>query len=181
MVYARRLVELVCDYFDEVYLVFSENAPGIIESELGIEDAKVIVPEGKEKKVIVLNNRDLFAPPASGSHRYAGVVCVPCSMGTVGRVAGGVSDDLITRVCDVALKERRKLVFVVRETPYNLVHLRNMTALCESGAIILPASPAFYSGVESIDDAVDFVVDRVLRQFGIDAKIGKGWKETDDV
>jgi 4-hydroxy-3-polyprenylbenzoate decarboxylase len=96
-------------------------------------------------------------------------------MGVVGRIASGVSNDLVTRAADVCLKERRKLVLVARETPLSLIHLRNMTALTEAGATILPAAPAFYNGPKSIDDLVDFVVDRVLRAIGADMHLIDGW------
>jgi 4-hydroxy-3-polyprenylbenzoate decarboxylase len=98
-------------------------------------------------------------------------------MGVVGRIASGVSNDLVTRAADVCLKERRNLVLVIRETPLNLVHLRNLTALAEAGAVILPAAPAFYGKPQSIDDLVDFVVDRIVRVLGLDARLTKGWGE----
>ena len=102
---------------------------------------------------------------------------VPCSMGVVGRIAAGVSNDLVTRAADVCLKERRKLVLMIRETPLSLVHLRNLTALAEAGAVVLPAAPAFYGRPESLDDLVDFVVDRVLCALGAGVRLVKGWGE----
>lgn len=105
---------------------------------------------------------DLFAPPASGSSEYEAMVVIPCSMGTAGRIASGVSNDLITRAADVMLKERRPLILVPRESPLSLIHLRNLTTLAEAGAIICPASPAFYSQPKDIEALSMSVVERVL-------------------
>ena len=115
-----------------------------------------------------MDKKDYFSPPASGSFRHDGMVIVPCSMGTAARIAHGISDDLVTRAADVCLKERRKLILVPRETPWNLIHLRNMTLLAEAGATIVPAAPGFYHKPKSIDDLVDFMVGRILQQLGIE-------------
>lgn len=136
-----------------------------------------LVPDSATSKFRLLDPADMTAPPASGSHDYEGLVIVPCSMGVVGRIASGVSNDLVTRAADVCLKERRKLVLVVRETPFNLVHLRNLTALSEAGAIVLPAAPAFYNKPRSISDLVDFVADRIFRVLGTDCRLMQGWGE----
>lgn len=114
------------------------------------------------------DKRDFNAPFASGSARYDTMIVCPCSMGLLGRISQGISDDLITRAADVILKERRKLICVVRETPYNLIHLRNMTQLTEAGAIICPATPSFYSQPDTIEKVVDTVVDRVLDLAGFE-------------
>jgi 4-hydroxy-3-polyprenylbenzoate decarboxylase len=103
------------------------------------------------------------------------MVIIPCSMGTLGRIASGVSDDLITRAADVILKERKKLILVVRENPYNLIHLRNMTLLTEAGAIVAPATPSFYSLPQTIDDVVDTVVNRILDLAGFEHQ-GYRWQ-----
>lgn len=113
-------------------------------------------------------NNDFFAPFASGSAKYENMIICPCSMGLLGRVANGISNDLITRAADVILKERRNLVVVARETPYNLIHLKNMTAITEAGGVICPATPSFYSKPKSIEELVDTVVDRALDLIGID-------------
>jgi 4-hydroxy-3-polyprenylbenzoate decarboxylase len=110
---------------------------------------------------------DFYAPFASGSAGYDTMVIIPCSMGTLGRIATGISDDLITRAADVILKERGRLIVVPRETPYNLIHLRNMVTLTEAGAIIMPATPSFYSLPSNMDELVDTVVNRVLDLAGI--------------
>ncbi len=115
----------------------------------------------------VYENKDFFAPFASGSAKYETMVIIPCSMSLLGRIASGVSDDLIGRAADVVLKERRKLIVVPRETPYNLIHLKNMTALTEAGAIVCPATPSFYSKPDSIEAVVDTVVDRVIDLMGL--------------
>ena len=110
---------------------------------------------------------DFMAPFASGSGDYDIMIIVPCSMGTLGRIAGGISSDLISRAADVVLKERRKLICVVRDTPYNLIHLRNMEAVTLAGGIICPATPSFYSKPKTIDEVASTVVDRVLDLAGI--------------
>jgi 4-hydroxy-3-polyprenylbenzoate decarboxylase len=126
--------------------------------------------------VRILEPNDMFTPPASGSYRHDGMVIAPCSMGTAGRIASGVSDDLITRAADVCLKERRPLILVARETPLSLIHLRNLTALTEAGATIMPACPAFYHGPATIEDLVDTVVVRVLRHLGLPCPGAREWQ-----
>ena len=114
---------------------------------------------------------------ASGSFRTLGMLVIPCSMSTVGKIAAGLSSDLLQRAADVQLKEGRKLVLVPRETPFNLIHLRNLTTLAEAGARIVPASPAWYHHPKTIEDLVDFVVARALDQFDIDCVKIDRWKE----
>jgi 4-hydroxy-3-polyprenylbenzoate decarboxylase len=121
------------------------------------------------------------APFASGSALFDGMVIIPSSMGTVGRIAAGTSENLILRAADVFLKERRKLIIVPRETPWNLIHARNIVTLTEAGAIILPASPSFYSHPQTLDDLADTVVWRVLDQLGIPAPNACRWRETEMV
>lgn len=174
-IYAKRLLEVALEHYDRIYLTASENAVSIINDEIGVDSIQELAPS---LKVGFFSPTDLTAPPASGSHDYDAMVVVPCSVGTLGRIASGVSNDLVTRAADVCLKERRKLILVVRETPYNLIHLQNMTTLAQAGAIILPASPAFYHNPRTIDGLVDFVVSRILQQLGIDEKLVPGWKES---
>ncbi len=158
-IYAKRLLEKLQVFniqIDTCDLVFSSTAKEIWQYELGI-------PPGDIKgSFTIYEKKDFNAPFASGSAGYDTMIIIPCSMGTMGRIASGVSDDLITRAADVMLKERKRLILVIRESPYNLIHLRNMTLLTEAGAIISPATPSFYSLPQTIDDLVDTVVNRVL-------------------
>ena len=126
-------------------------------------------------QIKLLKPKDYFTPPASGSFRHDGMVIVPCSMGAAGRIANGVSDDLLTRSADVCLKEGRKLILVPREMPWNLIMLRNLTQLAEAGATILPASPAWYNRPQTIEDLADTVVARILQNLGIEQKIVAEW------
>ena len=121
------------------------------------------------------HHKDVAAPIASGSFAVDGMVVVPCSGGTLGRIAHGISNGLLERAADVCLKERRRLGLVPREMPLSLIHLRNMTAVTEAGAIVLPASPGFYHNPKSIDDLVDMVAGRILASLGIDSKVMKTW------
>jgi 4-hydroxy-3-polyprenylbenzoate decarboxylase len=116
------------------------------------------------------DTKDFMAPFASGSAQYDALVIIPCSMGTLGRIATGVSNDLITRAADVMLKERRKLICVVRDTPYNLVHIRNMETVTLAGGIICPATPSFYSRPKTIEEAARTVTDRVSDLAGLQSK-----------
>lgn len=174
-VYAKRLLEVVPSAYDTIYLAASDNALQIMKQEIGAEDIRSMVPPGAKSRFEILDAADLAAAPASGSHDYDGLVVVPCSMGVVGRIASGVSSDLVTRAADVCLKERRRLILVVRETPLNVIHLRNLTAIAEAGGTILPACPAFYNDPRSVKEMVDFVVDRVLRALGVEMRLTPGW------
>ena len=144
---------------EEVAIIFTGNAEDIMLYETGT----VFVPAGNEK---LYDNRDFNAPFASGSSSFDTMIICPASMGMVGRIAHGVSDDLITRAADVMLKERRRLVIVPRETPYSLIHINNMKLLTEAGAVICPATPSFYSRPQTIDELVMTVIDRVLALAG---------------
>lgn len=143
----------------EVAVILTGNAEEIMLYETGAG----YTPSGNEK---LWNNNDFYAPFASGSSSYDTMIICPASMGMVGRIAHGVSDDLITRAADVMLKERRRLILVPRETPYSLIHINNMKLLTEAGAIICPATPSFYSRPQTIDDLVMTVIDRVLALAG---------------
>ncbi|MEM6262066.1 MAG: UbiX family flavin prenyltransferase [Bacteroidota bacterium] len=162
-IYAKRLLQQLYQVQDqvEVGVVLSKNAPDVWKHELKEE---VNIP------FKVYDRSDYWAPFASGSARYMHVVIVPCSMGTLGRIAGGISDDLITRAADVALKERRQLICVIRDTPLNLIHINNMKTVTEAGGIIMPAAPSFYSLPQSIEEVVDTVTQRILDQLGLDIK-----------
>lgn len=173
-VYARRMLGLLSDRAAhdpelEVHWVTSQNAPLVWQSEL-VEPMPDSVPHLRR-----WDRFDFNAPFASGSNPADAFIVAPCSMSTLARVANGGSDDLIGRGCEVALKERRKLLLMARETPLSLVHLRNMVLATEAGATIIPAIPSFYAGVQSLQDAVDSVVSRVLDHAGVDAKLLKRW------
>ncbi|MGM0551578.1 MAG: UbiX family flavin prenyltransferase [Bacteroidota bacterium] len=153
----------------EVAMVLSKNAAAIWKDELGTDDYKRF-------GFTHYRADDFYSPPASGSSRYDAMVIVPASMGQIGRIAHGVSDNLIVRAADVMLKERRKLIVVPREAPYNLIHLRNMVTLTEAGAIICPATPSFYSKPESIEQLVATVTHRILDLLGLPVATFR-WKE----
>lgn len=144
---------------EEVAVIFTGNAEEIMLYETGT----TYVSHGTEK---LYDNRDFNASFASGSSTFDTMIICPASMGMLGRIAHGVSDDLITRAADVMLKERRRLIFVPRETPYSLIHINNMKLLTEAGAIICPATPSFYSRPETIEELVMTVIDRVMTLAG---------------
>lgn len=144
----------------QVGIVMSKNAKEVWETELGNTDYNNYPFNYFEKF-------DFNAPFASGSAGYNTMIVAPCSMGTLGRIAAGISDDLITRAADVVLKERRKLILMVRETPYNLIHIKNMETVTLAGGIICPATPSFYSRPTTIEQAAATVVDRVIDLAGL--------------
>lgn len=179
-IYGVRFLKQAIRYFDEVYVTLSSNVPSVLEAELGLRlptppTARALIGVDAPQ-IRFLSSHDYFTPPASGSFRHAGMVVIPCSMGTAGRIAAGVSNDLTTRAADVCLKEKRKLVLVVRETPLNLIHLRNLTALAEAGATILPAAPAFYHRPQTVEQVVDTVVARTLQAIGVDQDLMGEWQ-----
>jgi 4-hydroxy-3-polyprenylbenzoate decarboxylase len=169
-IYARGLLSRLTSVAAEVHTVWSDNARTVWEHELGAEDYKDFTFK-------VWDKGDFTAPFASGSAQFDTLIICPCSMGTLGRIAGGISNDLITRAADVMLKERRKLICVVREAPYNLIHLRNMTTVTEAGGIICPATPSFYSLPKTIEEAADTVVQRVMQLAGLPVN-GYKWGES---
>jgi 4-hydroxy-3-polyprenylbenzoate decarboxylase len=156
---------------EEIAVVFSETAREIWEAETG-QKYSASFP-AKE-----YGNKSFYAPFASGSSRFDTMIICPASMGTIGRIANGTSDDLIARTADVMLKERRRLILVPREAPYNLIHINNLKAVTEAGAIVCPASPSFYSNPKTIDDLVMTVVDRITDLAGFDSN-GFRWMEND--
>jgi len=155
--------------WESLAVVMSNNAKEVWETELENDSYKNYPVKFYEKN-------DFSAPFASGSAQYNIMVIVPCSMGTLGRIANGISDDLITRSADVILKERRKLIVVARETPYNLIHIRNMETITLSGGVICPATPSFYSKPTTFEQLAETVVDRILQLAGIETKSYK-WGE----
>jgi len=146
---------------EKVGVVMSENAKLVWEHELENQDYKTYQFDFYQKN-------DFMAPFASGSANYNTMMVCPCSMGTLGRIAAGTSDDLITRAADVVLKERRKLICVLRDTPYSLIQIRNMATITEAGGIICPATPSFYSKPKTFEDIAATVVDRVLHLAGFE-------------
>lgn len=178
--YGVRLLQQAVQHFREVYTIYTEQAIQVLQAELDMRVTRATLkPETllgePSERLILLETKNYFTPPASGSFRHDGMVIIPCSMGTLGRIANGISDDLITRSADVCLKEKRPLILVARETPFNLIHLRNMVQLAEAGATILPANPSFYSKPQTIGAAADTVIARVLQQLGIEQKIVPEW------
>jgi 4-hydroxy-3-polyprenylbenzoate decarboxylase len=162
-IYAKVLLEKLIflkDQVAELSLVMTENAKEVWKTELANESYKDIPAR-------YFSTTDFSAPFASGSAKYDALIIVPCSMGTLGRIAAGTSNDLITRAADVVLKERRTLICVIRDTPYNLIHIRNMETVTVAGGIICPASPSFYSKPDTIEKAAATVVDRVLDLTGL--------------
>lgn len=149
-----RLLQLR-DQWQAVGVLMSDNAKTVWETELGNRS-------WEDYPFTFYHSKDFMAPFASGSGQFETMLVVPCSMGTLGRIAGGISDDLLTRAADVILKERRKLILMVRETPYNLIHIRNMETVTLAGGIIAPATPSFYSGPQSLEEMAQTVVDRLL-------------------
>lgn len=146
--------------WSDLSIVITDNAKLVWKTELGENDFD-------KYEASYYDKNDFNAPFASGSANFNIMIIVPCSMGTLGRIANGLSNDLISRAADVILKERRKLICVVRETPYNLIHIRNMETITQTGGIICPASPSFYSKPKTIEDAVATVIDRVISLAGL--------------
>ena len=153
-------LQSVKDQWSSLGIIITDNAKIVWQTELEIEDYNTYDAK-------YFSKNDFMAPFASGSGDYDIMIIIPCSMGTLGRIASGISDDLISRAADVVLKERRKLICVVRDTPYNLIHIRNMETVTLAGGIICPATPSFYSNPKTIEEAATTVVDRVLDLAGI--------------
>lgn len=172
-IYAKVLMDrllLLTNQWNKVGVVMSNNAKFNWQYELGNEDYLKYPFDFYEKS-------DFMAPFASGSAKYDTMIACPCSMGLMGRIAAGISDDLPTRAADVVLKERRRLILVLRDTPYSLIHLRNMQLLTEAGAIICPATPSFYSKPANFEALAATVVDRVLDLAGFDLDTYRWGKE----
>lgn len=176
-IYARRFLVAASKVFDDVYLTVSGPARQVAQTELGLgrDFTQSEWLGGDYPSIQILDDKNYFTPPASGSFRHDGMVIVPCSMGTIGRIANGVSDDLTSRAADVCLKEGRKLIVVPREMPWSLIMLRNLTSLTEAGATVLPACPAWYHQPKSLDELADTVVDRIMQNLGVAEPTGKEW------
>ena len=175
--YGVRLLEVLARNRVPVWLIVSGHGLRLLREECAIEsiDALRSATGDDWSTVVAYPDEDRGALPASGSRRTAGMVICPCSMGTVAAIAGGTSRSLVERAADVTLKERRKLILVPRETPLSLVHLRNMVAVSEAGAVLLPAAPGFYNRPGQVSDLIDFVVQRVLDQLQLTIEIAPRW------
>ncbi len=182
-VYAVRLLEVLTKHEDiEVHLTISASGARALFEELQIEiDLDNFQLESligvSSSRVIYHHESDIAAPIASGSFRTEGMIVVPCSMGSIASIASGISRNLIQRAADVCIKENRKLVLVPRETPLSAIHLENMLKLSRMGVCVLPAMPGFYHFPKDVDDLLNFVVTKILDQFGIDTKLIQRWKE----
>ena len=168
-IYLQRLLSQIDLASNEVHLVLSAHAKQVIAEELG----EMHIPLEVQQH----GDRTMNVPFVSGSARFDAMVVVPCSMGTLGRIAAGTSESTLLRAADVFLKERRKLILVPRETPWSLIHARNMVTLLEAGAVILPASPGFYGRPTTIEQLADTVVARILDQLGLPAPSAFRWQE----
>jgi 4-hydroxy-3-polyprenylbenzoate decarboxylase len=190
-IYALRLLRRLAATDAEIGIILSEAACVTLAAENNIKttphapsleklfgDEILASQPNLAERVKFFNPRDIGASIASGSNLHDGMVIVPCSMGTLARVAHGVAEDLMARAADVTLKERRKLILVARETPLSLIHLRNMTAATEAGAVILPAVPHFYHQPKSVEEVVDTVVERVLAQLHVETPTQR-WRENE--
>ncbi len=169
-IYADRLVECLLKLeVERIYVVFSDTGRQVLQHELAGQKSRLgqLAKGGASDQAIrLLQNGDFFAPVASGSSAPTSMVVVPCSMGCAARIAHGTSQSLIERAADVMLKSRRPSIVCPRETPLSLIHLRNLTMLCEAGANILPLMPGFYHRPKSLTEVIDFLVGRILEQLG---------------
>ena len=177
--YAVRLLEALAAGGRDVWLIVSAHGWRLLDTESGVASLDAlrarVGAEAWDARVTVFDDRDRGARPASGSARAAGMVICPCSMGTVAAVAAGTSRSLVERAADVALKERRPLVLVPRETPLSAIHLENMLRVTRAGAVVLPAAPGFYHRPSTVAELVDFVVARVLDHLGVEHAVGRRW------
>lgn len=174
-----RLLQQLTSAHRPVSLIVSKFGMRLLETEVGIGSIDALrIAVGKDawdSCIETYSNDDRGAPPASGSALTSGMIVCPCSMGTLSAISVGASRSLIERAADVTLKERRKLIVVPRETPLSLIHLRNLVAITEAGAVVIPAAPGFYHRPTSIDQLVDFIVQRVLDQLEIDVPLAPRW------
>ncbi|MBY0490832.1 MAG: UbiX family flavin prenyltransferase [Gemmatimonadaceae bacterium] len=179
--YAVRLLQALVELQVPTWLIVSSHGWRLLRTEsriANLDELKAHVgAEAWDRCVTVFDDNDRGAKPASGSARSSGMVVCPCSMGTVSAIAHGTSRSLVERAADVALKERRPLIVVPRETPLSLIHLENLTQITRAGATVIPAAPGFYHQPTRIEDLVDFIVARVLDHLGLDHTVGHRWGE----
>jgi 4-hydroxy-3-polyprenylbenzoate decarboxylase len=174
--YGLRLLQVLASHQVPIWLIPSSHGMRLLRDECGIDSmAALQAATGDWSSVTVFPDDDRGALPASGSQRTGGMVICPCSMGTVAAIAGGTSRSLVERAADVTLKERRRLILVPRETPLSLVHLRNLVAVTEAGALVIPAAPGFYHRPTRIAELVDFIVQRIVDHLELDIDIGRRW------
>jgi 4-hydroxy-3-polyprenylbenzoate decarboxylase len=180
--YATRFLARAVRYFDPLYLTLSGPAVRVAREELGLDvrlddfrPEQLLPGVPGAERIRYYHKTDYGAPFASGSAAPDAMVIIPCSMGTLGRIVAGTSDDLVHRAADVMLKERRKLLLVVRETPLSLIHARNILAATEAGAVVMPASPGLYHRPQTVEEMVDFVVFRVLDHLGVRDPEARRW------
>ncbi len=175
-IYGYRLLQVLSSMDFEIDLIVSSSGWVVLKQELDITKGRILE---EFSQVRLIPERDVASPVASGSRlvHYRGVVVAPCSMSTLAHVASGTNQNLIHRVCEVALKERVPLVLLVREAPYSMVHLKNMLQALQAGAVVLPASPGFYHKPQSLQDLVDFVVGKVLDSLRIEHSLYRRWRE----
>ena len=175
--YGVRLLEVLARTHVPVWLITSDHGMRLLREECALDSLESLrqATGGDWSSVVVYPDEDRGALPASGSQRTLGMVICPCSMGTLAAIAVGASRSLVERAADVTLKERRKLVLVPREAPLSLVHLKNMVAVTEAGAVIVPAAPGFYHRPTDVAQLVDFIVQRILDQLGVSLEIARRW------
>lgn len=172
--YTQRLLDNLDPTTHEIHFIATKHAMEVAQLELPKGELR-IAPQVTQYR----ENDSMFVPFVSGSAKFDAMTIVPCSMGTLGRIAHGTSEGTIARAADVFLKERRKLILVPRESPFNLIHLRNMVTLTEAGALIVPANPSFYTKPQTIADVVDTIVARVLDHLDIAHHLLKRWQSAD--
>lgn len=178
-IYGVRLIQELLKRNHRTHVIVTRAAEQVITEEMGrrgLDEIDDILRTGSGMSPKIWRNDDFTAPFMSGSNDFRAVVIIPCSVGKLAAIASGVSSNLLERTADVALKERRPLILVVRETPLNLIHLQNMVTIARAGAHILPAMPAFYHHPKTVDDMVNFIVAKVLNLLGIEHDLLKGWK-----
>lgn len=166
-IYAKKLLQYLEKQNVTIDIIFTKYGYEVWRYELEEE------PEDTIKNIKIYSNEDLFASPASGTSNYDAMVICPCSMGTIGKIANCVTDNLLTRAADVILKENKKLILVPRETPLNTIHLQNLLKLSQAGALICPAMPSFYSKPSTVNEVVDTVIQKILNLLNFDVKLIK--------
>lgn len=181
-IYGIRLLKALLERDTHVYLIVSSAGKSVLSHECGYTGEafeEFLLAQGTHihplASLSILDEHDFFTPPASGSFRHDGMVIAPCTMGTLGAIASGLASNLIHRAADVCLKEKRPLILLPRETPLNVIHIKNMLKAAQAGAIIMPPCPSFYTGAQSVNDLVDTVVARVLDHLGITHDLVKPW------